>query len=44
MTKRDLEEKKKYAKEVQELYKKGTKLRFNAGHWRGNGGVPCFSA
>ena len=44
MTKSDLEGKKKHAKEVQELYKKGTKLRFYAGHWRGNGGVPYFSA
>ena len=44
MTMHDLEGKKKHAKEVQELYTKGTKLRFYAGQWRGNGGVPYLSA
>lgn len=42
LTKRDLEVKRKHTKEVQELYKKGTKLRFYSGQWRGNGGVPHF--
>ena len=44
LTKADLSEKKKHIKEVQELYTKGTKLRFFAGLWRGNGGVPYFTA
>ena len=44
LTKRDLEQKRKYKKEVQDLYSKGTKLRFYAGQWRGNGGVPYFTA
>ncbi|XP_072173113.1 uncharacterized protein [Diadema setosum] len=42
LSKRDLETKRKHAKEVQELYKKGVKLRFYAGQWRGNGGAPYF--
>ena len=44
LTKQDLEQKKKHKKEVQDLYAKGTKLRFYAGQWRGNGGVPYFTA
>ena len=44
LTKRDLEQKRKHKKEVQDLYSKGTKLRFYAGQWRGNGGVPYFTA
>ena len=42
LTRADLAEKKKYKKEVQDLFAKGTKLRFYAGAWRGNGGVPYF--
>lgn len=44
LTRRDLEAKKKYRKDVQELYAKGIKLRFFAGHWRGSGGAPYFSS
>ena len=40
LTKKDLEEKRKWAEKVKELYKNGTKLRFYAGKWRGNGGEP----
>ena len=39
LTKADLNEKRKWASEVKELYKKGTKLRFYAGRWRLRGGV-----
>ena len=44
MTRKDLESKKKHAKKVQDLYQKGTKLRFYAGQWRGDGGAPYFTA
>lgn len=44
LTLADLTEKKKYKKQVQDLFMKGTKLRFYAGVWRGDGGVPYFSA
>ena len=40
LTQSDLEEKQKWRDQVQEIYKKGTKLRFYAGKWRQNGGVP----
>lgn len=40
LTKPDLEEKKKWRKEVKDLYAKGTKLRFFAGKWRINNGIP----
>ena len=40
LTKPDLEEKKKWGKEVKELYAKGTKLRFFAGKWRTYNGIP----
>ena len=40
LTKCDLEEKKKWGKEVKELYGQGTKLRFFAGKWRQNNGIP----
>ena len=40
LTKADLEEKKKWRKEVKELYSNGTKLRFFAGKWRTSNGVP----
>ena len=36
----DLQEKQKFVKRVQELYRDGTKLRFFAGKWRNAGGVP----
>ena len=39
LTKKDLEEKRKYREEVQGLYQHGTKLRFFAGKWRLAGGV-----
>ena len=42
LTRQDLERKRKHSKEVQELYKKGTKLRFYAGQWRSSGGAPYF--
>ena len=42
LTRQDLERKRRHSKEVQELYKKGVKLRFYAGHWRGSGGAPYF--
>ena len=40
LTPSDLQEKQKYVRQVQELYKQGTKLRFFAGKWRQSGGVP----
>ena len=40
LTKADLEEKKKWRKEVKELYSNGTKLRFFAGKWRTSNGIP----
>ena len=40
LTKKDLEEKRKWAQKVKELYNNGTKLRFYAGKWRGNAGEP----
>ena len=40
LTPADLEEKKKWSKQVQEMYKKGTKLRFFSGKWRQAGGTP----
>ncbi|XP_041452966.1 uncharacterized protein LOC121406028 [Lytechinus variegatus] len=40
LTPTDLEEKKKWIKQVQELYSKGTKLRFYSGKWRQAGGIP----
>ena len=40
LTPTDLEEKKKWIKQVQELYNKGTKLRFYSGKWRQAGGIP----
>ncbi|KAJ8020004.1 hypothetical protein HOLleu_41823 [Holothuria leucospilota] len=40
LTKADLREKKKWSREVKELYDMGTKLRFTAGHWRDNHGLP----
>ena len=40
LTPADLEEKQKWVKQVQEMYKDGTKLRFYAGKWRQAGGVP----
>ena len=36
----DLQEKQKWVKQVQELYKAGTKMRFYAGKWRQLGGNP----
>ena len=36
----DLREKQKHSKQVQDLYKAGTKLRFYAGKWRKLGGTP----
>ena len=44
LTKHDLEQKRKHKKEVQDLYARGTKLRFYAGHWRGDGGAPYFTS
>ena len=38
LTKKDLEEKRKWAENVKALYSNGTKLRFYAGKWRGNAG------
>ena len=38
LTPLDLKEKQKWVKEVQDLYKSGTKLRFYAGKWRQLGG------
>ena len=40
LTPTDLEEKKKWSKRVQEMYHKGTKLRFFSGKWRQAGGIP----
>ena len=40
LTQTDLKEKKKWNKQVQDLYKDGTKLRFYAGKWRQTGGIP----
>ena len=40
LTPADLEEKKKWNRQVQELYSRGTKLRFYSGKWRQAGGVP----
>ena len=40
LTPTDLEEKKKWSKRVQEMYNKGTKLRFFSGKWRQAGGIP----
>ena len=40
LTLADLKEKQKWNKQVQDLYKTGTKLRFYAGKWRNNGGSP----
>ncbi|XP_072162942.1 uncharacterized protein [Diadema setosum] len=40
LTQTDLEEKQKWKKQVQEMYSKGTKLRFYAGKWRQTGGAP----
>ena len=40
LTPTDLEEKRKWIKQVQELYNKGTKLRFYSGKWRQAGGIP----
>ena len=39
LTPLDLQEKQKYVKRVQELYRDGTKLRFYAGKWRNAGGA-----
>ena len=36
----DLKEKRKYSREVAELYRNGTKLRFFEGHWRSSDGKP----
>ncbi|XP_071488215.1 uncharacterized protein [Diadema antillarum] len=40
LTQSDLEEKRKWRDQVQEMYKKGTKLSFYAGKWRQHGGIP----
>lgn len=40
LSKVDLAEKKKWAKEVKDLYSKGTKLRFVGGKWRNASGTP----
>ena len=40
LTPADLEEKKKWNRQVHELYSKGTNLRFYSGKWRQAGGVP----
>lgn len=40
LTHPDLMEKKKYAKEVHQLYQQGTKLRFSGGKWRDGNGKP----
>ena len=41
LTKKDLDEKRKWAEKVKSLYNSGMKLRFYAGTlWRGNGGEP----
>ena len=40
LTKMDLAEKKKWKREVQELYQQGTRLRFSGGCWRGSNGRP----
>ncbi|XP_072165880.1 uncharacterized protein [Diadema setosum] len=40
LTPTDLEEKKKWTKQVQDLYNKGTKLKFYSGKWRQAGGIP----
>ena len=37
LTKADLTEKKKWSKQVKELYDQGKKLKFSAGKWRRNG-------
>ena len=42
LTKADLAEKKKWAKQVKELYDKGNKLKFSAGKWRMNGQAFTF--
>ena len=39
LTQSDLQEKRKWAKQAQELYLAGTKLRFFAGKWRQAGGT-----
>nr|XP_054768459.1 uncharacterized protein LOC129276044 [Lytechinus pictus] len=44
LTRMDLEVKRKHRKEVEELYQKGTKLRFYAGQWRNEKGVPYFTS
>ncbi|KAJ8027348.1 hypothetical protein HOLleu_32474 [Holothuria leucospilota] len=38
LTKRDLQEKRKWASQVTQLYNQGTKLRFSAGKWRDSSG------
>lgn len=40
LTKRDLQEKRKWASQVTQLYNQGTKLRFSAGKWRNSSGKP----
>lgn len=40
LTKADLMEKRKWKKEVQELFQQGTRLRFSGGCWRGSDGRP----
>ncbi|XP_063970001.1 uncharacterized protein LOC129278366 [Lytechinus pictus] len=40
LTSADLQEKRKWSKQVQALYAQGTKLRFYAGKWRLRGGDP----
>lgn len=40
LTKADLMEKRRWKKEVQDLFNRGTKLRFSGGCWRGNDGRP----
>lgn len=40
LTKTDLLEKRKWKKEVQELFQQGTRLRFSGGCWRGSDGRP----
>ena len=40
LTKFDLQEKRKWAPRVKELFRQGTRLRFSAGAWRHNNGKP----
>ena len=40
LTKADLLEKRKFAQQVAQLYREGTKLRFSAGKWRDSEGKP----